>query len=44
MAIYNEQLHVSACAGHLQVVMGNLRAYYKHARARDVEISIYGPY
>jgi len=23
---------------------GNLRSYYKHARARGVEISTYGPY
>ena len=25
MTIYNEQLHVSACAGHLQVVLGELK-------------------
>ena len=30
---YNGQLHVSACTGHLQVVLGelNLRSYYKHS-------------
>ena len=30
---YNGQLHVSACTGHLQVVLGdlNLRRYYKHS-------------
>jgi len=39
-----EQLHVSACAGHLQVVLRNLRNSYMHARARGVEISTYGPY
>ena len=29
----NGQLHVSACTGHLQVVLGelNLRCYYKHS-------------
>ena len=32
MTIYNE-LHVSACTGHLQVTQGNLRSYYKHVRA-----------
>jgi len=25
MTIYNEQLHVSACTGHLQVVLGELK-------------------
>jgi len=31
---YNGQLHVSACTGHLQVVLGglNLRSYYKHSK------------
>jgi len=30
---YNGQLHVSASAGHLQVVLGefNLRSYYRHS-------------
>ena len=30
---YNGQLHVSACTGHLQVVLGelNLRPYYRRA-------------
>jgi len=30
---YNGQVHVSACTGHLQVVLGelNLRSYYKHS-------------
>jgi len=43
---YNGQLHVSACTGHLQIVLGelNLRSYYSIARARGVEISTYGPY
>ena len=42
----NEQLHVSACTGRLQVVLGelNLRSYYKQACAHDVEISTYVPY
>jgi len=39
-----EQLHVLACIGHLQVVLGNLRTSYMHARARGVEIPTYGPY
>jgi len=32
---YNGQLHVSACTGHLQFVLGelNLRSYYKHSVA-----------
>jgi len=34
-----EQLHVSACTVYRQVVLGNLRTSYMHARARDVEIS-----
>ena len=33
-----EQLHVSACIGHIQVVLGNLKTSYMHARARGVEI------
>jgi len=43
---YNGQLHVSACTGHLQVVLGelNLRSYISIAHARGVEISTYGPY
>jgi len=30
---YNGQLHVSACTGHLQVVLGelNLRSYHNHS-------------
>ena len=43
---YNGQLHVSACTGHLQVVLGelNLRSYYKHSARTWCRDLYKGPY
>jgi len=43
---YNGQLHVSACTGHLQFVLGelNLRSYYKHSARMWCRDLYTGPY